>query len=108
MLIRSSFRFDASPLCGYTQHMVLEVAKYGHPVLREKGKRIERVTPEIRKLAADMLETMHAAEGLGLAAQQVSHAVMLTVIDVSGADRPSQLFIDGKPQDLNASMPLIL
>jgi peptide deformylase len=89
--------------------MVLEITKYGHPVLREKGKRIERVTPQIRALAADMLETMHAAEGLGLAAQQVGHALMLTVIDVSGVtDRPSQLFIDGKMQDLAASMPLVL
>jgi peptide deformylase len=88
--------------------VVLEITKYGHPVLREKGKRIERVTPKIRALAADMLETMHAAEGLGLAAQQVGHALMLTVIDVAGADRPSQLVIDGKPQDLAASMPLIL
>jgi len=88
--------------------VVLEIAKYGHPVLRTKGKRVERVTPEIRKLAADMLETMHAAEGLGLAAQQVGHAVMLTVIDVSASERPSELFIDGKPQNLIAWMPLIL
>jgi peptide deformylase len=102
------FHFDAAPTCGYTQVVVLEIIKYGHPVLRTKGKRIERVTPEIRKLAADMLETMHAAEGLGLAAQQVGHAVMLTVIDVSASERPSELFIDGKPQNLIAWMPLIL
>ncbi len=88
--------------------MVLDITKYGHPALREKGKRIERVTPEIRKLAADMLETVHAAEGLGLAAQQVGRAVMLTVIDVSASDRPSQLLIDGRPQNLAASMPLVL
>jgi peptide deformylase len=86
----------------------LDIVKYGHPVLRQKGKRIERVTPEIRKLAADMLETMYAAEGLGLAAQQVGQALLLTVIDVATADRPSQLFIDGKPQDLATSMPLVL
>lgn len=88
--------------------MVLDIIKYGHPVLREKGKRIERVTPEIRQLAADMLETMYAAEGLGLAAQQVGHAVMLAVIDVSASDRPSTLFINGQPQNLAASMPLVL
>ena len=88
--------------------MVLDITKYGHPVLREKGKRIERVTPEIRNLAADMLETMHAAEGLGLAAQQVGRAVMLTVIDVSGSDRPSELLINGQLQNLAAAMPLVL
>ena len=88
--------------------MVLDIVKYGHPVLRQKGKRIDRVTPEIRKLADDMLETMHAAEGLGLAAQQIGQALLLTVIDVAHSDRPSQLFIDGKPQDLASSMPLVL
>ncbi|HTS16257.1 MAG TPA: peptide deformylase [Verrucomicrobiae bacterium] len=89
--------------------MVLDIVKYGHPVLREKGRRIDRVTPEIRQLASDMLETMYAAEGLGLAAQQVGRALLLTVIDVAGVtDRPSELFIDGKPQDVKAAMPLIL
>jgi peptide deformylase len=102
------FYFDAFVTSGYTQFVVLEIIKYGHPVLRQKGKRIERVTPEICKLAADMLETMYAAEGLGLAAQQVGQSLLLTVIDVATADRPSQLFIDGKPRDLTTSMPLIL
>ena len=88
--------------------MILDILKYGHPVLRQKGKRIDRVTPEIRKLAADMLETMHAADGLGLAAQQVGHAILLTVIDVSASDKPSQLLIDGQPQDLATAMPLVL
>jgi peptide deformylase len=86
----------------------LDIIKYGHPVLREKGKRIDRVTAEIRQLAADMVETMHTADGVGLAAQQVGHAILLTVIDVATAERPSQLFIDGKPQDLVTSMPLML
>jgi len=88
--------------------VVLDIVKYGHPVLREKGKRIERVTPEIRQLAADMVETMHTADGVGLAAQQVGRAILLTVIDVATAERPSELFIDGKPQDLVTSMPLML
>ena len=89
--------------------MILDIVKYGHPVLRKKGQRIERITAEIRQLAADMLETMYAAEGLGLAAQQVGRAVMLTVIDVGHVtDRPSEMFIDGKPQDLKRAMPLML
>ena len=88
--------------------MILEIVKYGHPVLREKGARIERVTPELRALAADMLETMRAASGLGLAAQQVGRALLLAVIDVSGTEYPSELLLDGKPQDLAAFMPLVL
>lgn len=68
--------------------MILDIVKYGHPVLREKGKRIEKITPEIRQLAADMIETMYAANGLGLAAQQIGRALMLTVIDVTGSEQP--------------------
>ena len=67
--------------------MVLDIIKYGHPVLRDKGKRIELVTPEIRQLALDMIETMYAAEGVGLAAQQVGRPLMLTVIDVSPSEQ---------------------
>src|ERR1041384_3413746 len=65
--------------------VILEIVKYGHPALREKGKRIERVTPEIRQLAADMIVTMYAADGVGLAAQQVGRPMMLTVIDISAS-----------------------
>jgi peptide deformylase len=68
--------------------VALEIVKYGHPVLREKGKRIEHVTADLRQLAADMVETMYAAEGVGLAAQQVGRALLLTVIDVTPSELP--------------------
>ncbi len=68
--------------------MVLEIVKYGHPVLREKGKQIERVTADLRQLAADMIETMHAADGVGLAAHQIGKPLMLTVIDVTPTEQP--------------------
>ena len=51
--------------------MILEIVKYGHPVLRQKGAKIENITPEIKKLIADMFETMEENHGVGLAAQQV-------------------------------------
>jgi len=89
--------------------MILPIVKYGHPVLRKKGARIERVTPEIEKLIDDMFETMHAAHGVGLAAQQVGHALQLTVLDVTGVqDRPSTLELGGKPVDVEEFMPLVL
>jgi peptide deformylase len=90
--------------------MKLSIRKYGDPVLRTKGKRIETVDDEIRALAEDMLETMHAANGIGLAAQQVGHALQLTVLDVSQVeDRPSTLTLDGRPvPDLAVAMPLVL
>jgi peptide deformylase len=89
--------------------MILEVVKYGHPALRQKGALIEKVTLEIKNLMADMIETMHANHGIGLAAQQVGKALQLTVIDVREAkDRPSWLELDGQPADVNEFMPLVL
>jgi peptide deformylase len=89
--------------------MILPVVKYGHPVLRQKGARIETITPEIKKLIADMFETMEANHGVGLAAQQIGQALQLTVIDVSGVkDRPSTLELKGEPADVNDLMPLVL
>jgi peptide deformylase len=89
--------------------MVLEVVKYGTPVLRKKGARIDSVTPAIRQLIADMFETMYAHKGIGLAAQQVGLALQLTVLDVRGVtDRPSSLERGGMAADMNKFMPLVL
>src|SRR2546422_1837188 len=89
--------------------MILSIVKYGHPALRQKGARIESITPEVETLIADMLETMYKAAGIGLAAQQVGRAVQLTVLDVRAAkDRPSTLEIDGKAADVAAFMPMAL
>ncbi|HXB60284.1 MAG TPA: peptide deformylase [Candidatus Acidoferrales bacterium] len=89
--------------------MILEVVKYGRPVLRQKGARIEKLTPEIKQLIDDMFETMHERHGVGLAAQQIGKALQLTVIDVRDVkDRPSTLELDGKPAEVDAIMPLVL
>src|SRR3954454_24861064 len=89
--------------------MVLEITSFGNPVLRQKGARIEKITPEIHELVRDMFETMYAAAGVGLAAQQIGRALQLTIIDVRGVkDRPSTLELEGKPADVKAFMPLVL
>ena len=89
--------------------MKLPIVKYGNPILRAKGKRIEQVDERIRSLAADMLETMHAANGIGLAAQQVGAALQLTVLDVSQVeDRPSTMKLNGTEVDPASAMPLVL
>jgi peptide deformylase len=61
---------------------VLEIAKYGEPVLRVRCRSLERVTAETSRLIADMIETMHAAAGVGLAAPQVRVPERLFVYDV--------------------------
>jgi peptide deformylase len=89
--------------------MILPILEYGDPILRAKGKPIDNIDDRIRELAANMIETMHAANGVGLAAQQVGEALQLTVLDVSLVeDRPSTLKVDGKEVDPKAAMPLVL
>ena len=89
--------------------MKLPILNYGDARLRAKGKRIEEIDETIRELASDMLETMRAANGVGLAAQQVGEALQLTVIDVSQAtERPSTMALNGVEVVPNEQMPLVL
>lgn len=89
--------------------MILPVLKYGHPVLRQKGARIESITKDISSLIEDLKDTMRAAKGVGLAAQQIGQALQLAVVDVNGvSDRPSTLHLDGQPAEVAKFMPVVL
>jgi len=89
--------------------MILEIVKYGNPVLREKGREVGEVDEEIRQLVTDMVDTMRAANGVGLAAQQVGVPVQLCVVDVAGIeDRPSAMWIEDKEVPVEPHMPMIL
>ena len=59
---------------------VLKVRRYGDPVLRRRAEPIVTVTPEIRRLADDMIETMYDEVGIGLAAPQIGASVRLLVV----------------------------
>jgi peptide deformylase len=63
---------------------ILDIRVLGDPVLRKPTKPVTEVTDELRKLIADMFETMYAAEGIGLAAPQVGRTERITVVDVEG------------------------
>lgn len=89
--------------------MVLPVIIYGTPVLRQRGARVDEITPTVRQLISDMFETMYAYKGIGLAAQQVGIPLQLTVIDLRPVtDRPSSLELNGRPADVGSFMPLVL
>ena len=64
--------------------MILPIYTYGQPVLRETAAEIEGDSPELQAFIDDMIETMHGATGLGLAAPQVGKALRLFVADLSG------------------------
>jgi peptide deformylase len=70
-----------------------EVLRFPDPRLRKKALSVSAVTPELQGLADDMLETMYAENGIGLAAPQVGESVRLLVIDTRPTDE------DGHPTD---------
>jgi len=71
----------------------LEILHFPNPVLKQKAQPIEKIDDSVRKLAEDLAETMYAAPGVGLAANQVGYPVRLAVIDVSPHDQPKQLLV---------------
>lgn len=84
--------------------MVLEVLKYPDPRLRKKGVAVPEVTPELKKLAEDMLETMYATHGIGLAAPQVGESIRLLVIDTRPRDEDGNIDLSGMT-DLERAIP---
>lgn len=75
--------------------MVLEVLKFPDQRLRNKGVEVASVTPELKKLAEDMLETMYEENGIGLAAPQVGQSIRLLVIDTRPRDEEGNVVLDG-------------
>ncbi|MES2121399.1 MAG: peptide deformylase [Chlamydiota bacterium] len=60
--------------------MLLKIYYYDHPVLRKRCAPIKEITPEIRKLALDMIDTMDKYDGAGIAAPQVGHSIRMFVL----------------------------
>jgi peptide deformylase len=61
--------------------MVLPIVAYGHPVLRKMAEDVTPEYPELKKLIADMWDTMYSSNGVGIAAPQINKAVRLFVVD---------------------------
>ena len=87
--------------------MVRTILHYPDPKLREKGKRIEAITPELLQLIDDMAETMYAAPGVGLAATQIGEALQLFIIDVADEGEPSDLRVFINPEILEREGELV-
>lgn len=67
-----------------------EIRKFPDPVLRKKTDRVEKIDSSLERLIDDMIETMHAAPGVGLAANQVGVPLQLAVIDVTTREDKEQ------------------
>ncbi len=62
----------------------LTIVHYGHPALREKASPIRRITDDVKALVGRMIELMHGARGLGLAANQVGIPRRVAVVEFEG------------------------
>ena len=71
--------------------MIRPIVRYGERVLQEPAREVERITPEVTALIDDMVETMYAAPGIGLAAPQVGVSLRIFVVDVSVGRDPAGL-----------------
>ena len=91
--------------------MLLSIRQYGDPVLREPCAPVEKVDLELNTLAVNMLETMYAAEGIGLAAPQVGLGLQLVAIDSpdeeDAAEEDKIITVNGKQQPMRSIMPLV-
>ena len=82
---------------------VLSIIKAPDPILKQKCARVGRVDEEIRTLMDDMLETMYAAPGVGLAAPQVGVHKRVIVVDVAGAGVPKEPLCMANPELVQTS-----
>jgi peptide deformylase len=77
---------------------ILEILKYPDPNLKKKSQPVIKIDEEIRRLVADMAETMYAAPGIGLAAPQVGRHLRIVVIDITPPPQPKNLLVLINPE----------
>jgi peptide deformylase len=82
--------------------MLLTIVKYPDPVLARPGEPVTEFNAELRKLVADMFESMYAGLGIGLAAHQVGVAKRLLVIDLSVGKAPEDKLVLINPEIIHA------
>lgn len=88
--------------------MSLRIVHYNDPVLRKKGARLTTFDADLAQLATDMIATMHAAAGIGLAAQQIGRAIQLCVIDLREVEPDFKWELDGARPPLDLIMPMTI
>jgi peptide deformylase len=88
--------------------MPLTIVQYNDPILRKKGVKLTAFNAALRKLAEEMIAAMHAAEGIGLAAQQIGQAIQLCVVDLRPVEAKFEWQYDGTRPPLELFMPLVL
>jgi len=75
-----------------------EILRYPEPLLKQKSVPVTEFNDELKQLANDMVETMYAAPGVGLAAPQVGVLQRLIILDCSASDEPDDLLVAVNPE----------
>ncbi len=78
--------------------MKLNVCRWPEEVLADKAAPVEEVTPELRELVDNMIETMYADDGVGLAAPQVGESIRLICVDQTGPKERADLMVLINPE----------
>jgi peptide deformylase len=78
--------------------VIRPILKYGADGLHEKAVDVGAITPDVRAIVADMIDTMYAAPGVGLAAPQIGIPLRIFVVDVSVGRDPDGLIVMINPQ----------
>ena len=86
---------------------IRKVVKYGEPSLREVAKEVHKVSQKIKTLVQDMLDTMYAQNGVGLAAPQIGENYRIFVIDVSTGNEPLNPMVFINPKIIKKSGAII-
>jgi peptide deformylase len=88
--------------------MSLEIVHYNDPVLRKKGEKITVFDEKLASFGDLMINMMHEAHGIGLAAQQVGKAIQVCVVDLRETEADFEWMLDGKKTPLGVFMPMVI
>ena len=87
---------------------LLEILVFGHPVLAKRAEEIKNIDAELCQLAQNMIHTMHAAPGIGLAAPQVNKSIRLITVDLSIGEEKREIIILANPEILDSQGEVIM
>jgi len=82
---------------------IREIRKYPDPVLRKKAALVKLIDDDLRKLVDDMVDTMYAEPGVGLAAPQIGVSLRLIVTDITVGEKPDSLIVLVNPRIVSTS-----
>ena len=82
---------------------IREIRKYPDPVLRKKAALVKNIDDDLRKLVDDMVDTMYAEPGVGLAAPQIGVSLRLMVTDITVGEKPDSLIVLVNPRIVSTS-----